>query len=246
MTSRFFAAFVFVLSVSAAAAQELEIPAAVYPALPETASDAAGFVPTGWVLQAQVEGDLNKDGVADLVFVLQETNPKNVLTDNGLGVAELNTNPRILAAAFKDGDTYRLGLQNHTLIPRHEYSNTDDPFDKEFPGLEVARGTFSVTLVMFSNAGGWEAGNAKLTFRWQNDRFELIGWDRRIVQRNTGETTDKSANFSTGVLEIGTGTIETDKTKVVKKKIKLGALPIDQVGDGLLFDSGAEGSPKVE
>jgi hypothetical protein len=48
------------------------------------------------------------------------------------------------------------------------------------------------------------------------------------------------------VLEIGTGSIEHDRKKVVTKKLTLGVLPIDQVGDGLVFGSGAEGSSAID
>lgn len=246
MTSRIFAAFaVLAVSASGALAQELAIPPAVFPQLADFALDSDVFAPKGWEMEAQATGDLDKDGDEDVVFVLHGANLDNVLKNDGLGTAELNTNPRILGVGFREGTGYRLALQNTTLIPRHTEPTLENPFAAE-GGLEIARGAFSVTLVSFSNAGGWDAGNAKLTFRWQNGRFELIGWERNTVRRNTGETEDKSANFSTGVLEIRTGSIEHDRKKVVKKKLTLGALPIDQVGDGLLFGSGAEGSPAIE
>jgi hypothetical protein len=245
MTSRFAAAFcALVFCTSAVAAQELVIPPATYPRLATTAPDAAAFVPPGWTVEAKAVGDLDKDGNEDVVFVLHETDPAKVLKNEGLGVPELDTNPRILGAAFREGTGYRLVLENSTLIPRHIEPVLEDPFSDG--GIEVARNAFSVTLNSFSSAGSWEAGNAKLTFRWQNGRFELIGWQRNTVMRNTGAMENKSANFSTGVLETGKGSIENDRTKITKKKIALKPIPIDQVGDGLMFGSGAEGSPLIE
>ena len=86
----------------------------------------------------------------------------------------------------------------------------------------------------------------RLTFRYQHGRVDLIGWDRSTVMRNSGETEGKSANFSTGVLEVATGNIEHDRKKIVKMRLKMKPVPIDEVGDGLLFGSGAEGSPEVK
>jgi hypothetical protein len=232
-------------SAYGAAAQDLVIPPAAIPQLADFALDSDVFAPAGWTLEAQTTGDLDKDGDKDVVFVLHEDNPANVLKNDGLGTSELNTNPRILGVGFRDGAGYKLVLQNATLIPRHEDPVLDDAFTAE-GGLEIARGAFSVSLTSFSSAGSWEAGSAKLTFRWQNGRFELIGWERNTVQRNTGATVDTSANFSTGVLEVSTGSIENDKKKTTKKKIRLKPLPIDKTGDGLLFGSGAEGSPVIE
>lgn len=234
-----------VVFVSAATAQELAIPPAVIPQLADVAPDSDAFAPQGWTLEAQITGDLDKDGDEDVVFVLHETNPANVLKNDGLGASDLDTNPRLLGVGFREGAGYRLVLQNTTVIPRHTEPVLDDPFAAE-GGLEIARGAFSVSLLNFASAGSWEAGSAKLTFRWQNARFELIGWERSSVKRNTGETVDTSANFSTGVLAVSTGSIEHERKTTTKKKIALKPLPIDQVGDGLLFGSGAEGSPPVE
>src|SRR5262245_18638321 len=98
---RLYAAVLLVAGlVSAAAARELQIPEAVYPGLPQRAASADGFVPAGWKLETQVSGDLNRDGIADLVLVLRENNPKNVIEHENLGENPLDTNPRILAIAF--------------------------------------------------------------------------------------------------------------------------------------------------
>lgn len=245
MTSRTIAALsILAFCAPGALAQELAIPPAPIPQLADFALDSDVFAPKGWTMEASAVGDLDKDGDEDVVFVLHETDPAKVLKNEGLGTPELNTNPRILAVGFREGTGYRLALQNSTVIPRHVEPIIEDPFAEG--ALEVARGAFSVTLMQFANAGGWDAGNSKLTFRWQNDRFELIGWQRNTVRRNTGETEDKSANFSTGVLQVTTGSIENDRTKTTKKKIAMKPMPIDQVGDGLMFGSGTEGSPAIE
>ncbi len=240
------AVFISVLLPGAAAAQDLVIPPAVYPTLAATAANAAAFAPQGWVIEAQAEGDLNKDGQADLAFVLHEANPGNVIKNpDGLGTPEIDTNPRMLAVAFRDGEAYRLVLENHALIPRYETPTIDDPFNKD-NGLAISRGAVSVTLYLFANAGGWDAGNITFAFRYQNARFELIGWDSDMTTRNTGVVTKKSMNFSTGILEVRTGSIENDKETVKKRKLRTGILPIEKVGDGMMFGSGAEGSPAIE
>ena len=134
------------LLAGAAASQELVIPPAVYPALAATAANAAAFAPQGWVVEAQAEGDLNKDGLADLAFVLHEANPGNVIKNpDGLGTSEIDTNPRMLAVAFRDGEAYRLVLENHALIPRYETPTIEDPFNTD-NGLAISRGAVSVTL----------------------------------------------------------------------------------------------------
>jgi hypothetical protein len=246
MTFRFLAVLsVLALGAATAIAQDLDIPSATYPRLADFAIDSDAFAPPGWAVEAKATGDLDKDGDEDVVFVLHETDPAKILKNEGLGIPELNSNPRILGVGFREGAGYRLALQNNTVIPRHIDPILEDPFAADY-GLEIARGAFSVTLINFANAGSWEAGEAKLTFRWQNNRFELIGWERSTVRRNTGETVGRSANFSTGMLQVTTGSIEHDRTKVAKKEIAMKPMPIDEVGDGLLFGQGIDGSPLID
>jgi len=67
-----------------------------------------------------------------------------------------------------------------------------------------------------------------------------------MTTRNTSVVTKQSVNFSTGTLEVRTGSIENDKETVKKRKLRTGILPIEKVGDGMMFGSGAEGSPAIE
>jgi hypothetical protein len=220
-----------------ASAQEQEIPPVNYPVLPAQAAEANGFVPQGWLIDSKSEGDLNKDGLVDILLVLRGNDPKNVLKNQGYGASELDTNPRMIAVAFAGGEgkPYTLALQNHTLIPRHEQATLDDPFDNTSPPT-IARGAFSISLGMFANAGGWDMSNSTLTFRYQNSRFELIGFEESTVRRNTGAMTNTSANFATGKIRIDTGNIQIDKPKTVWKTLpKEPLLSIDEVGDGLNY-----------
>ncbi|HSI41908.1 MAG TPA: hypothetical protein VLA00_15300 [Xanthobacteraceae bacterium] len=232
------AAWLIAAAAACASAQEVSVPAAVYPALPRTAPDAAGFAPPGWALEAQASGDLNRDGSDDLVMVFRERNPRNILDNQGFGPSPFDTNPRILAVAFAGGagQPFRLALENHTLITRHETPTLDDAFDKD-DGPTVRRGAFTVTLGLFANAGGWDMARITFTFRYRDARFELIGYDRSTVTRNTGATRDVSVNLLTGRVRTETGSIESDVGKVRLSRLPKGAAPtIEQVGDGMEFE----------
>lgn len=76
----------------------------------------------------QSQGDLNGDGVSDLLLVLRMNDPKNVVKNDGLGPDELDTNPRMLVVAFADNSKkYRLVVADHTLIPRHTNPRPSGP-----------------------------------------------------------------------------------------------------------------------
>jgi hypothetical protein len=231
------AAIVIAIHVaSAARSQDLKTPPAQYPKLSSAAPSPEGFVPQGWKLEQKAAGDLDRDGIDDIAFVLHRNDAKNVIRHDGLGANPLDTNPRILAVAFggRDGG-YSLQLQNQTLIPRGTDPVLDDPLGEG--ALRIERGTLKVALEFFASAGGWETSLTTYTFRFQNGRFEMIGFDRNTTQRNSGKTTDISINYSTGKMQIATGQIEKDAKTTRTKNLPRRALPtVEQVGDGLAFD----------
>lgn len=218
---------------STASAQDYEKPVA-YPAIPKDAGDAAGFVPNGWLLEKEIQGDLNKDGTPDLLLVLRMNDPKNVVKDE---YRELDTNPRMLVVAFADKakKTYSVALADHTLITRHTHPNMDPPFDD---GAAIVNGTLQISLGLFMNAGGWYTSNIKFTFRHQDGCFKLIGYDSTVLKRNTGETQSVSINYLTKKARIGKGDAADDQEDFTWKTLsKKGLLCLEEVGDGLDFES---------
>lgn len=215
-----------------------EIPEVTFPRLKDKARSAEGFEPKGWKIEAQKKGDLNGDGRPDLLLVLHQTNPRNIVKNkpDGLGPPELDTNPRILAAAFAEpAGGYTLVLQNHDLIPRHVDFILEDPL----AGVSIRHGTFRVVLSVFANAGTWSTTTTTYTFRYQNSCFQLIGLDETETQRNTGEMTTVSTNYSTRQVERREGTIDSNKEKVRRSRLSPGTPAcIDKMGDDPSSESG--------
>jgi hypothetical protein len=226
-----------VLFSSVAAAQDLTIPEVVHPSLPRQAETAEGFVPLGWMLEVQASGDLNQDENADLILVLRQNNPANVIADfEGLGEKPFDTNPRILAVAFRDSGKFSLQLENHTLIPRRTEPAADDPFDKEI-GIAIVRDGFQVRLDWFMSAGGWGTFNTTYTFRHKLKRFELIGYDRFTTHRASGDMTSLSINYLTRKVKKTTGHISRDTDKVRWQTLPQRPAPtLESIGDGLSFE----------
>jgi hypothetical protein len=226
------------LTFATPALADFEIPKVTYPKLAGEGASAQAFVPKGWKLESEQKGDLNKDGLDDLLILLRMDEPKNIITHDGLGRSPFDSNPRILAAALAGdaGKPYKLVLQNHTLIARPEDPVLDDTLS-ETGGVAIENGNLKVALHLFSSAGSWATGTTTFRFRHGKKGFELIGFDRSTTGRNDGSVEEVSINYLTGKVKIGTGTIEDDELKVEWRKLKKKRLlVIDQIGDGLMFE----------
>jgi len=192
-----------------------------------------------WVLEAQASGDLNRDGVPDLALVLRQNERKNIVANPGLGENPFDTNPRILAVAFRNGAAgdFVLQLENHRLIPRRTDPVMADPFEN---GLAIDRGNLRVNLNLWLSAGGWDMSGMTHTLQYRNGRFELIGYDRSTTDRRSLDTTDVSVNYLTGKMKISTGNSNSDKPAKASWKTlpRRAPLAVDEIGDGLEFEPG--------
>jgi hypothetical protein len=194
-------------------------------------------VPAGWRLESKIAGDLNGDGRPDAVLVLRDNDPKKIVKVDRPSASQFDSNPRILAVAFaKAAGGYDLALENHTLIARTTDPWQQDPLDPD--GIQegevaIKNGTLQVTLGYFSG----DMGHIAFTFRFQKGRFELVGYDRVNVTRNSGVVRSVSVNYSTRQMERKVGNISDDKDKVTRTKLpRKPLLTLPEVGDGLDFE----------
>lgn len=228
------------LSVSgtAVAAGDTDFPPVSYPKLAAQASSLEAFVPPGWRLEAAVKGDLSGDGRPDAVLVLRDNDMKKFIETGRESMPRFDTNPRILAVVFAgDKGGFRLALENHTLIGRTTHSWQQAPLDPngiQEGAVAIKNGTLRITLGYF----GGNMGRMTYTFRFQNGRFEMIGYDRIDVIRNSGVMSSVSINYSTQQMVRKKGHISHDKEKVTRTKLpRKPLLTLEQVGGGVAFQA---------
>jgi hypothetical protein len=217
----------------ASASADDAIPEVSFPTLPARAQAAADLVPTGWSVEKEARGDLNRDGRPDVVLLLRMTDPANVVSNEGFGAQRLDTNPRLLVVAFADAETdaLSLALADHTLIPRHTDPLMEDPFHD----VSLVRGTLQLSLGSFMSAGSWSVTNVKFTFRHQDGCFRLIGYDATDYQRNTEELSKLSVNYLTRKVQRSSGSSD-DAMNETWRSFEVRELPcLEAVGDGLEF-----------
>ena len=205
------------------------------------AAKTSDFVPVGWILIKVAKGDLNKDGLDDVALVIENTDPRNFISNTDkLSGDTLNLNPRLVLVAFKKGDNYELAATNTVFIPSQNSQENpclEDPFG-ENGSLEITKGLLSLHFQNFYSCGAWEIYNFDYIFRYQNQKFELIGYNKSSMHRSTGEQTSTTMNFSTMKMNYASGTNAfkdggklktTWKTIKPRKLLELGAITEDSV-----------------
>ncbi|MBQ6966035.1 MAG: hypothetical protein IJP82_10195 [Bacteroidaceae bacterium] len=184
---------------------------------------AEQIVPEGWE-HKEAEGDLNKDGVSDLVVLAKPNFKENMMTrDDGY---EYNFNPYILAIYFgqEDGNYQQWKQYEDLFEPDSEWSSVD-------VGINITeRGTLNISPDFFASAGTYGTSQTTYTYRFQNGDFYLIGMESTEMSRNTGEMTTVSENYLTWKRQ----TIEDNAFEEVKKKetwSKMEKKPLKKLGE---------------
>lgn len=178
------------------------------------------FIPKDWILIDSVGGDLNKDKYKDYAIVIESEN--GIYDEDSLH----ETKPRILLILFwnKQKNRFQLKVRNDSFIMSFESDFMDDPFG----GVGIKNGVLEISFHLFYSAGSWWVTDHLYKFRYQNNEFELIGYDAYAFHRATSETRSCSANFLTRKYNISTGEgdeLKTEwKTIESENKIKLDSL----------------------
>ncbi len=200
--------------------------------IPSIVSDVKDFVSGKWSIVETIYGDLNNDGQKDVVLLTQKNDPENIIiqSEDSLGPDTLNQNPRGIIIAFKEGDHYRLVAHTNRFLPSPnsiEQPCLADPLE-ESDGIQISNGVLNISLQYWYSCGSWSVTNNTYTFRFQNNKFELIGFSASSYHRASGEETSVSINYSTKKKQTITGDNmfdeEASKPKETWENIKVDRL----------------------
>ena len=174
-----------------------------FPKKAETIND---FIPKGWKEILATSGDLNKDKLEDVVIIIEKDDEKNIKKNNTIGPNYLNLNPRILLILFtqKDG-TYILVDKNDKGFIQSENDEKNPTLMDTLSGIDIKNNTLKISHDYFLSVETWSALQSVFTFRFQNNRFELIGFDNNLFVRNSGEQEKFSINFLTNKIKTTSG-----------------------------------------
>ena len=173
---------------------------------PQKAKTVNDFIPKGWKKILTTNGDLNKDKLEDTVIVIEKEDKKNIKKNDGFGPEELNLNPRILLVLFKQKDgTYILASKNDKGFIKSEGNDDNPSLMDTLDDIIIKNNVLKIVFNYFMSAGSWWTSTNVYIFRFQNNVFELIGYESNAYMRNTGEEEGTSINFSTNKAKITTG-----------------------------------------
>ena len=173
---------------------------------PQKAKTVNDFIPKGWKKILTTNGDLNKDKLEDTVIVIEKEDKENIKKNDGFGPEELNLNPRILLVLFKQKDgTYILASKNDKGFIKSEGNDDNPALMDTLDDIIIKNNVLKIVFNYFMSAGSWWTSTNVYIFRFQNNVFELIGYESNAYMRNTGEEEGTSINFSTNKAKITTG-----------------------------------------
>ena len=173
---------------------------------PQKAKTVNDFIPKGWKEILTTNGDLNRDKLEDTVIVIEKDDKKNIKKNDGFGPEELNLNPRILLVLFKQKDgTYVLASKNDKGFIKSEGNDDNPALMDTLDDIIIKNNVLKIVFNYFMSAGSWWTSTNVYIFRFQNNVFELIGYESNAYMRNTGEEEGTSINFSTNKAKITTG-----------------------------------------
>lgn len=191
----------------------------------ENATGVNPVIPEGWTFEI-ANGDLNKDGVLDMVVVTTPNDPSHMKTrDDGY---VYNFNQPLLAIYFGESEGhYRLWKTYDDVVP---YSD-NEYFFVDFTHHITPRGTLELSWSEMSSAGSWGNSSTTLTYRYQSGDFFLIGKEEESMQRNTGETELVSENYLTHKRQRVTSNAFDTKVKRREQWSKIEKQALKRLGD---------------
>ncbi|MGB8507734.1 MAG: hypothetical protein WCD76_04970 [Pyrinomonadaceae bacterium] len=181
--------------------------------IPSAGKTLKDFVPRGWVIEEQANGDLNGDGAADAALRLIEDLPQAAAD------GAWNERFRALVVLLKkpDGTFERAGVATRLLYCSTCAGMLSDP-DGGNLSVAIKNGILNV----YQLSGAREATDLTQRFRYDTrlKRFVLIGEDREVYDRPDGDGTTVSTNYLTGVRKSKTTKLfkEGQEPRVVSNK----------------------------
>jgi len=185
------------------------------------------LIPDGWERVQSATGDVNHDGINDLV-VMAFPNDEDKMFKRYDGYV-INMNEPVVAVYMGQSDgSYRLYRQTNNIVPAQDEYNSIETFEVHV----TAKGVINVVYSTFSSAGSWSNDTMTMTYRFQDGDLFLIGETTEGFDRASHDTEVYSINYLTGK---ACTTIKRNKGRSPKAKWEnLGKKPLVPFGNSVV------------
>lgn len=146
-------------------------------------SDEGGIFTEGW---GEIKGDLNKDGLEDIVLIIKGNDKDQIIQDENRG--KLDRNRRGIIVLLNKGNHYEIAAKNYNCFS----SENEDGGVYFAPELSVNINKGKLNI----DYGHGRYGSWGYTFKYQNGNMELIGYDS-YSNRGPIPQYEESINFLT-------------------------------------------------
>ena len=176
---------------------------------PQRAQNIENFVPENWKILLKEEGDLNGDTLEDVVLLIENTDSDNffVIESEFMESHILNFNPRIILILFKEenGQYHLISKNEKELVPSENNKDASSLKNSIDDGIFIGNNILKVNFSEFIAAASWHLTNISYTFRYQQNKFQLIEVDYQYYNGYNGEVEERSLNLSTNRMETTSG-----------------------------------------
>ena len=198
---------------------------------PQKAGKIEDFIPKGWKKLIVKKGDLNKDKIDDVVLLIQKNDPKNFRNaESGymmyMPIENANFNPIIMLVLLKDTNSqYNLVAKNEKGFFPSEGKAHEEVLETIVDEDSITIKNNTLRIYTFWEGPRAASSSTNYVFRYQNNRFELIGLEIRSGGNSSYtdyESFVASINFSTKKLikTKETGKYDSDEKSKIDKKEK--------------------------
>ncbi|KAA1247986.1 hypothetical protein [Aquimarina sp. RZ0] len=167
------------------------------------------LIPENWnVIAMDKDGDLNNDGINDLVFIAKKEDINNFITDSEIGTDSLDINPKILGVYFKDkSGCYEKKLQHNTFI----FLNKEPTREEPFQSLDIINGELKLEFQEFYNAGSWYVNDEAYSFKYIEGSFKLVKYVNSSMHRASMDFKEEVTDYIKGTIFVTKETFNEEK-----------------------------------